>query len=378
MSLREVIERIQKLDEPPNEEATKFQIVLPILQELGWDFTNPAQVQPEYTIPSTDGDNRKGRVDVALMESPKGNRIPFPVALIEIKAPGANIESTIGQMLRYAFDSSAAIFALTNGLIWWLYLPHETQFNAQERRFAELDLRNDRLQKLIDEFTAYLARSELTTQRGAKRHAKKVLNNRHDLTKARRDLKKEWRKLRDRPDDALFDSVASVIFRSVNQRLSKDQVSALLRNEEISTTQTAQDDARLVRSSAPASSSDETKMFLKRSVAKSEKPSAFVLFGEQHPVENWAGILVGVAGQLYSQHRETDFDLVLKLGTEKNPLIARHRRDNKRADKEIPGTNSSYWIDTGHNRERIVGWCNKMLEALDYSPDDLQIKYETP
>ena len=373
MSLREVIERIRNLDEPPtNEEATKFQIVLPILQELGWDFTDPAQVQPEYTIPSTDGDDRKGRVDIALMKSPKGNRIPLPVALIEVKAPRAELESAIRQMLRYAFDSSAAVSALTDGLTWWLFLPHETQFHAQERRFAVVDLRKDRLQKIIDEFTTYLALSELTTRR-PERHAKKVLSNHHDPMKARRDLEKEWRKFLDGKDKTLFDVIASVIFKSIGQRPSDDQISALLRNETLPATQTARDDTSASRSTPPTSNSSANKDDSKVGRGKPERPSAFVLFDKRHSVKRWAEVLVGVAEQLHSQ-RAADFDRALDLGSEKNRLVARRKVDIKRGAKPIPGSESKYWIGTNYSSKVIIDKCHDLLKAFGHSPDDLQIE----
>ena len=102
MSLAEVIERVKKLAKPPNEEATKLQVVLPILRELGWDAYDPSRVQPEFGVGG-------GRVDLALFAPDRA------VALIEVKAVGVRLEEHVEQTLRYAFHEGADICALTTG-----------------------------------------------------------------------------------------------------------------------------------------------------------------------------------------------------------------------------------------------------------------------
>ena len=44
MPLNDRIERIRTLPEPPNEESAKAQVILPILNELGWKSDDPARV----------------------------------------------------------------------------------------------------------------------------------------------------------------------------------------------------------------------------------------------------------------------------------------------------------------------------------------------
>lgn len=368
MSLQEVIKRIRRLDEPSKEEATILQIVLPILHELGWDFTDPAQVEPQHTLGATDDSAKAGRVDIGLLGLAKGKQPPEAVALIEVKKSGTNLKKNLGQMVRYAFDASAPIFALTNGYEWWLFLPHETGSSSIDRRFAVLDLRQDRLQKLVDEFTVYLARSELTTQR-AERQAKKILRTRRDPGKARRDLQKGWDKLLASDDHNLTDAVASVIFNKINQRAEHEQIIALLRQSGLPATK-ASDTASSV---AEASATPSKKASQSTKSDRPKKPSALILFGDLHPVKTWAEVLVKVAEQLHSQHA-ADFDRALNLGSEQNPLIARRKQDIKRAAKEISGSNSIYWIGTGHNRDRIIYWCHELLKKFGYSSDELQIE----
>ena len=50
MPLRDRIERIRTLPQPPNEESAKAQVILPILNELGWKSDDPSRVFFEYTV----------------------------------------------------------------------------------------------------------------------------------------------------------------------------------------------------------------------------------------------------------------------------------------------------------------------------------------
>ncbi len=373
MSLREVIEQIRKLDEPPNEEATKFQIVLPILRSLGWDFTDPSHVQPERRITATDDTNRDGRVDLALLGPVKGNQTPSAVALIEVKKASANLRDKLGQMLRYAFDDGAKIFVLTNGFTWWLFLPREHGSGPLERRFAELDLRKDRLDKLIDEFTTYLAWSELTTQR-AERCAKRALNSHRDPAKARRDLEKEWRNLLDRKDEALFDSIASAIFKALNQRLSSDQICALLRGETLPMPQTAESvptsgDASTPQSSTLASSSNKHK---EDSKTKTNRPVAFTLFGERRKVKRWNQVWSGVVEMVYERHHRDLGQALGKPGGRRSYIDL----DSSTHLKSQRLTNSPYYIDLHGSGVELERRSRRLLEIFGHSPDDLQFDFD--
>lgn len=58
MSLTEALDNIRSASVPPNEVTAKLQIVVPILQRLGWSLTRQ-QVVFEYGVEG-------GRVDIAL------------------------------------------------------------------------------------------------------------------------------------------------------------------------------------------------------------------------------------------------------------------------------------------------------------------------
>ena len=218
MPLREVIERIRSLDEPSNEEATKLQIVLPILRELGWDAFDATRVAPEYSVGSG---KSGGRVDLALLAPRRG-----PLALIEVKTAGAKLDDHVVQVLGYAFNEGVDICVLTTGLKWWLYLPREKGL-PHERRFAELDVEADGLEQLVDDFDTYLGYEALTSRR-AERHARQVLAAHLDSERLSSELPRIWASMLNEPPQRLLDLIEQRVFNSIRLRPSHEQMTAFL------------------------------------------------------------------------------------------------------------------------------------------------------
>ena len=174
MALRQTLDKIRSAPDPRDEENTKFQIIAPILGDLGWDAAQQ-EIQYEYEV----GDKEGGWVDVALMGPRR------PVALIEAKRPRTSLGQHVGQMLRYAFYEGVDICALTTGLEWWLYLPREDG-PPVERRFAVLRVREDPVDQLIDGLKTFLARENLRSGE-ARKQAQQVLQAQRRASKIEQD-----------------------------------------------------------------------------------------------------------------------------------------------------------------------------------------------
>lgn len=101
------------------EEATKNALVMPMLQILGYNVFNPAEVIPEYT---TDIGIKKGeKVDYALMENGE------PIILVECKHCEEDLDKHTSQLYRYFGASSARIGILTNGLEYRVFTDLENK-----------------------------------------------------------------------------------------------------------------------------------------------------------------------------------------------------------------------------------------------------------
>lgn len=60
------------------------------------------------------------------------------LVLIEVKRTGSNLSSHEEQLLHYAFEERAPLAALTDGRVWWLYLPR-ADAHWEQRRFCSVD-----------------------------------------------------------------------------------------------------------------------------------------------------------------------------------------------------------------------------------------------
>ena len=105
MTFSDQITRIQGLLNKgsfPNEASISQGIVLPLLQEVGWNIHDPRFVIPEYSVSGS-------RVDFALLD-----RRERPVIFIEVKMLG-NIGSAEEQLFKYAYHQGVPFLILTDG-----------------------------------------------------------------------------------------------------------------------------------------------------------------------------------------------------------------------------------------------------------------------
>ena len=87
-----------------NEQNTKGALIEPVLRALGWDTTDPACVDREYS-----GKRGEGSVDYALMVGGK------PPVFVEAKALGEDLERGVRQALGYAAALNIPFVFSSNG-----------------------------------------------------------------------------------------------------------------------------------------------------------------------------------------------------------------------------------------------------------------------
>ena len=111
-----------------SEALTRYALIDPLLRELGWDTSDPAQVMPEYAVAG-------GRADYALLvdENPK--------IMVEAKTLGTPLDSAVTQGITYCTAEGTPCFALTDGEYWRLYETHRP-VPAAEKLFVQFSLRD--------------------------------------------------------------------------------------------------------------------------------------------------------------------------------------------------------------------------------------------
>ncbi len=109
--LIQCIKKIISMDANPlNEEATKYRLVLPLMQNIGWNIYNLRQVQPEYRV-----GNKNDRLDYLLTD------YRHDKTFLEVKNPDENLASHKCQIIKYCASQNVDLGILTNGLQWIFY-----------------------------------------------------------------------------------------------------------------------------------------------------------------------------------------------------------------------------------------------------------------
>ena len=316
-------------------------IMAPILQDLGWQ---PYDIQWEYQVGQS-----KGRVDAALMGE-KG-----AAAFIEAKAPGSRLGQYVEQVLGYAFQEGANICALTTGLEWWLYLPAETDYNFDERRFAELRLKDDPVEQLATDFAAFLGREPLLDGEAEKK-AKQVLKARREAEHLDKEVPGVWREMLAVPDEELIELVSKRVYEKTNLRPTPQQVTSALKG---SLPPPSDGSYRSVDSSSKGG---------KQSTGTT-KPTAIKLWDNHYQVKSWIGILDIVVDSLYERHGQ-NFEPALNLRTKRGPYVSRISSDIARPRRV---GNRELFLDRNIDHLTIKGRARELLEVFGYKSSDLEI-----
>lgn len=356
VALRQVIERICGLGTPPNEEATKFQMVLPILQHLGWDASDPSRVIPEYAV----GVRKSGKVDLALL-SPREQ----PVALIEAKAVGARIEDHVDQVLEYAFKEGVDLCVLTTGIIWWLYLPRE-RGRPDDRRFAEFDVRTDSIDQLLDDFETYLGHTALVSHEAVQR-AQEVLAARLDSERLQAEIPRIWASMLSNPPQELIEIIEARVFSSIRLRPSGDQIGEFLAGLAGSVNAPAGAGINRLVNSPPVPGKPDSGMPTRR--AKPTKPDGFRLWGRNYPATKWNNVWYGVAEALYDRHPDRFRDVVGKPRGKRSYVEVERRMLNSPSYRV---RDSQYWVGGHGNASALRDRCVNLLELLGYGQSDIE------
>ncbi len=116
-----------------NEESTKLFLVLPVLNALGYDVTDPTVVQPEYGADFRDG--VCDRADYAILRDGE------PIIAIECKKVGVDLSSNRGQLRAYFTAlQSVRLGILTNGLRFEFFVDVENANIMDDEPFLTLDM----------------------------------------------------------------------------------------------------------------------------------------------------------------------------------------------------------------------------------------------
>ena len=368
MGLRETVERIATLPRPPaNEEAAKIRVLLPILAELGWDVhdhRDTGEVLWEHPVGPGSGAGKKGRADIALARTGHGHRV---LCLIEAKSPQEDLSRHVDQLMGYAFHEGADICVLTNGFIWWLYLPREPG-PAASRRFAELRLGDSPHQQVANDLEAYLGKTNLESGE-AETRAKEALSKVREAERLKTEMPKIWRQMLDEPDRELVDLFAGRVYEKLRLQPSHEAAAALLQGKSIDAV------PAVIPSGSPNAKHPQVRKPPKKSPGAApgkarRRPRAVVLWGNATEVTRWTDVVVCVAEAVHRCHPHDFLERMKAMAGRKRPFASSDPGELTRA-RQIAST--GVWVEINLSADDTLKKCRKMLEVFGYSASDLDV-----
>ena len=196
-NLETLIARLAAIDfSQGSEQATREMAVNPVIGALGWDTFNPDEVVREYSVLG-------GRVDYCLRGQMRN------LVLIEVKRAGTDLSEHQEQLLRYAFDEGVPLAALTDGLVWWLYLPMAGG-SWEQRRFFRTNLREQGSADATSAIHRFLNRDGLISGE-ALEEAKREFEGQERDRLVRVALQEAWRQVLGDPQGLLRDLLAETV-----------------------------------------------------------------------------------------------------------------------------------------------------------------------
>ena len=328
--------------------------VNPVIGALGWDTFNPDEVAREYSVLG-------GRVDYCLRLQARN------LVLVEVKRAGTDLSEHQEQLLRYAFDDGVPLAALTDGLVWWLYLPMAGG-SWEQRRFFNIDFRERDLTDAALAIHRFLNRDGLldgTAQEAAQRE----FESRERDRRVHAALQEAWRRVLDDPQGLLRDLLAETVQEISGHVPDQDALTDFLRD--ISGSESteggsfvplphAEERRRRNRGATPSApigydhqspneselsaeiSSRPTAASASESLPRVKKPTvppaAFWLDGNRHEVGTWRMLLIRLCEQLSREVGSVFRERVATLRGRKRPYFS-STVEELRDPLHIPGTN---------------------------------------
>ena len=343
-----------------NEASISHGVVMPVLQQLGWDTADRTQLVPEFTV-------ERRRVDFALLGA--GRK---PSVFVEVKGQGLAAHGD-RQLFEYAFHEGVPLCVLTDGAEWNFYLP-SAQGSYDDRRVYRLQLDERSAAESEHVLRRYLQRERVRSgaaYEDAQRDYRAAASRREAIT----ILPNAWRELLAEPDATLVSVVSDKAESMCGFRPTEEDVMTFLADPGVS-------EVRADRASKPAVAAA-----IPANPASSSEPRVdgtnrgidivAVVFGEVLRFTSAKDALVGILRTVTSKDPSRLPDLAAAVrGRERNQIarsareIHPERPDLARAVEFTPG-----WVVDMHLSNRQKARILKALAKIyELPPEALRVE----
>ena len=333
-----------------SEQATREMAVNPVIGALGWDTFSPGEVAREHPV-------RGGKVDYCL-RGPRG-----PLVLIEVKRTGTALTEHQEQLLGYAFREGVPLAALTDGLIWWLYLPTAVG-SWEQRRFYRIDFREQNAAQAASALHRFTSREGLVGGT-ALDEARWEFESQERDRRVRATLQDAWRQVLCDPESLLPKLLTEKVKEISGDLPDRETVTEFLQGVSGARNPAPEPLPSPTPTPAPAQ-----KDFSRR------RPKAFWLHENRYEATQWSEVLRGVCDQLAKEAGAAFDDRVLSLSGSKGRLYFSEEPGQLR--RPMPLKHSRLYVSRFYRADRCERLARRVLVAVRGSDDGFRVELADP
>jgi len=378
-----------------DEASTKQAVVLRLFSFLGWDIFNVDEVYPDFSVNSHS-------VTYAL-RAKNANKI-----FIEVKRVREKLDNYQKPLLNFAASENVDISILTNGVLWWFYLPRSAG-NSQEKWFYSVDLLKQKEDSIVPQLIDLLSKNKVVKGQALK--AAKVLNQNKNQKIASNVIPEAWNKIISQPNmifvELLRESTekisgckveAKLVERFLEKHLDKllvthrptttsapppkvievsktslnasDVSAPRLNASDVSAPRLNASDVSAPKLNASDVSAAKSKKTLNKPESYIDKEiKSYTFNGKTNSVRYWEDLLTGLCDYFAAVHSK-DFEKVLWISGEDKTYFSRYS-DQLRIPEKIK--RSDIYVETKLGPDEIVKTSRSLLREFGYEVTELSI-----
>ena len=298
------------------------------------------------------------------------------LVLVEVKRTGTDLSEHQEQLLRYAFDEGVPLAALTDGLVWWLYLPRAGG-SWEQRRFYSIDFREQGATDAASVMHRFLSHEGLLAGT-AQKEAQREFDGQERQRRVRAALQHAWEHVIGDPQGLLRDLLAETVEEISGHLPDRETVTEFLQGVS-GTGSTAPESlpslpptpASLPPRRSRATQPVSTTVSPPRARGASVPPAAFWIDDKCYPVTSWRRLLVRLCEQLAKEPGSAFAERVVALRGPNRPYFSVSGTELR---KSLPIPGVDLYVEGHLSSRSIERIARRMLHTVRGSDQGFRIE----